>query len=119
MVGDFNTFCPQDSSDIILKSIKNSNLHFIVNETPFSVYITIRKKFLTFPFPPNFVNGRGNQPETSQTDHLLEENATLKDQIKEQNNAKRDDEEIIGDLADKLAKAKFEISDCMSKKPFS
>ena len=37
---------PQDQSDAVLQCVKSSNLHFAVNETPFSVYITLRKKFL-------------------------------------------------------------------------
>ena len=37
---------PQDSSDRILDVIKSSNLHFNIQETPHSVYITIRKKFV-------------------------------------------------------------------------
>ena len=37
---------PNETCDQIMKSIKNSNLHFILQETPHSVYITIRKKFV-------------------------------------------------------------------------
>ena len=121
MVGDFNSLCPQDSSDVILKSIKNSNLHFNLNETPFSVYITIRKKYLKFP--QSFVNGNqvDLKPEYSEIGSkavdlvLVEENAILKAKIEEQDTAKRGDEEIVRDLADKLALAKSEISDYMSK----
>ena len=40
---------PQDSSDKILHLIKSSNLHFNIQETPHSVYITIWKKFLREP----------------------------------------------------------------------
>ena len=37
---------PNETCDQIIKSIKNSNLHFILQETPNSVYITIRKNFV-------------------------------------------------------------------------
>ena len=37
---------PQDSSVRILDVIKSSNIHFNIQETPHSVYITIRKKFV-------------------------------------------------------------------------
>ena len=36
---------PQDFCDQILKSVHSSNLHFLVQESPFSLYITLRKKF--------------------------------------------------------------------------
>jgi hypothetical protein len=40
---------PHECSDEILKVIKSSNLHFNIQETPHSVYITIRKKFVREP----------------------------------------------------------------------
>ena len=40
---------PQDSCDQIIKSVHSSNLHFLVQESPFSVYITVRKKFAIQP----------------------------------------------------------------------
>ena len=36
---------PSDSCDKILKEVRASNLHFLVQESPFSIYLTIRKKF--------------------------------------------------------------------------
>ena len=40
---------PQDYCDQILKSVHSSSLHFLVQESPFSLYITLRKKFATNP----------------------------------------------------------------------
>ena len=40
---------PQDFCDEILRSVHTSNLHFLVQESPFSLYITLRKKFATQP----------------------------------------------------------------------
>ena len=37
-----------DSFAVIVKSLNASNLHFILQETPFSIYITIRKKLLEY-----------------------------------------------------------------------
>jgi myosin heavy subunit len=36
---------PQDCCDKILTEIRTSNLHFMVQESPYSVYLTLRKKF--------------------------------------------------------------------------
>ena len=109
MPGDFDTLSPQDSSDFILKNIKNSNLHFISNETPFSVYITLRKKFLNIPNTQNFMNGN-QKSELSEVrmrkGDLIEENEILKAKVEQHEKAKQVDEEIIAELDDKLAMAK-------------
>ena len=36
----------QKFSDVILNSVRSSNLHFSIHETPFSINITLRKKFI-------------------------------------------------------------------------
>ena len=33
----------------VLKSLRNSNLHFLVQESPYSAYVTIRKRFSRTP----------------------------------------------------------------------
>ena len=42
-------FYAQKYSDRVLQCVKASNLHYAVQETPFSVYITLRKKFTSHP----------------------------------------------------------------------
>ena len=42
---DTKSMSPEDCSDKVLTELRASNLHYIVQESPFSVYITIRKKF--------------------------------------------------------------------------
>ena len=42
-----------ETCDEIVNSVKSSNLHFILQETPHSVYITIRKKFVNEAFSKN------------------------------------------------------------------
>ena len=37
---------PQVECDEIIKCIRSSNLHFSVQETPFSLYVTVRKKLV-------------------------------------------------------------------------
>ena len=36
---------PQEACDKILKEIRTSNLHFMVQESPYSIYLTLRKRF--------------------------------------------------------------------------
>ena len=47
MADKFST--PQDFCDKILSEIRDSNLHFLVQESPFSIYLTLRKKFTQKP----------------------------------------------------------------------
>ena len=37
---------PSETCNLILSNIKDSNLHFILKENPFSAQITLRKKFI-------------------------------------------------------------------------
>ena len=39
----------QESCENVLQSVKSSNLNFLIQESPFSVYLTIRKRFLKIP----------------------------------------------------------------------
>ena len=56
-----------ETCDTIVNSVKTSNLHFILQETPNSVYITIRKKYVSevFSTKKNHENER-NQMSLSQ-----------------------------------------------------
>ena len=42
----------QQSCDAILHSIRFSNLHFTMQETPFSLYVTVRKKHVMDKIEP-------------------------------------------------------------------
>ena len=50
-----------DSCAVIVKSLNASNLHFILQETPFSIYITIRKKLLEYS---NSIKAQAQAPQT-------------------------------------------------------
>ena len=46
---------PPESCEKILHQVMSSNLHFILQESPFSIYLTVRKKFVgnsPKPFEP-------------------------------------------------------------------
>ena len=42
---DSNLYSPEDQCSRILAEIRSSNLHYLVQESPFSMYLTLRKKF--------------------------------------------------------------------------
>ena len=71
MVGDISA---QHACGQILFSLKNSNLNYLVKETPYSAYITIRKKYIK----EIGVNDVPNSFKENETDtkikELLEEN---------------------------------------------
>ena len=51
MVANHQTqLSPYETCDQIVQVVKSSNLHFVLQETPHSVYITIRKKFVKEAF---------------------------------------------------------------------
>ena len=102
---------PQKSSDIILKHIKTSNLHFIVNETSYSLYVTIRKKFLITPFA--FTTP--NQQQVLLDRNLQEENSSLRENIHRLEKELLEAREILDTTSYKLPKANLQISELMSR----
>ena len=102
---------PQKSSDIILKHIKTSNLHFIVNETSYSLYVTIRKKFLITPFA--FTTP--NQQQVLLDRNPQEENSSLRENIHRLVKELLEAREILDTTSYKLPKANLQISELMSR----
>jgi chromosome segregation ATPase len=106
------TTTPQKSSDIILNQIKTSNLHFNVNETPFSLYITIRKKFLRAPLSSTPAN---HQQQIQIDRNLIEENASLRESVHRLENELLEAREILDTTGEKLQKANHQISELLSR----
>ena len=68
-----------ESCTTILSSLRKSGLHFVVQETPFSAYITIRKKF-----HKGFVSPSQNEEESDEKIIKLEnEIKCLKNELEE------------------------------------
>ena len=61
----------------ILFSLKNSNLNYVVKETPYSAYITIRKKFIK-DVGENVLNNSKDFKTVDTIKELKEENGNLK-----------------------------------------
>ena len=79
---------PQDFCDKILSEIRDSNLHFLIQESPFSIYLTLRKKFTQKPatnsspktHEPN-INAVPRENEIVDKDALTEELAKCKETL--------------------------------------
>ena len=113
---------PQDYCDQILKSVHSSSLHFLVQESPFSLYITLRKKFATNP--PVKVHDSQDAKEDStnelklarDTINIFEEKLahTEREFVKESNKLKSKREEFSEEtkmVRESLKKSQNEASD--------
>ena len=80
---------PQDSCNDLLKSLRASNLHFIISETPYSVQICIRKKFINdAPVQKKSVLSSSSSAKIileKKVENLAYENASLKGSLLEAN----------------------------------
>ena len=56
----------RETCDKIVSSVKSSNLHFVLQETSHSVYITIRKKYVNEIFAKKNDENESNQIPVSQ-----------------------------------------------------
>ena len=96
---------PQDSCDRILHAIKYSNLTFSLQETPYSVYLTIRKKFLK-EAPLKVSNQDKLEHEILR---LKDVNNLLQNDLAEEIDNHSDSQNIIKLLEDKLEHIEAEV----------
>ena len=73
-ISDVNSVC-----DRIHSIVQMSGLHFIINQTPWSSYITIRRKFVS----PGAYNAKIKSNETAMIDQLKERNKHLENKVAE------------------------------------
>ena len=73
-ISDVNTVC-----DKIHNLVQMSGLHFVINQTPWSSYITIRRKFVN----PGAYDVKVKSPETVVTNQLRERNKELEHKLAE------------------------------------
>ena len=72
----------QETCSSVLSSLRRSGLKFVIHETPFSAYITIRKKFLN-GFVRFTVKDNDDFMEQKKVTKLDDENAYIKNELKE------------------------------------
>ena len=85
-ISDVNTVC-----DEIHNLVQMSSLHFVINQTPWFSYITIRRKFVI----PGAYDVKIKSPETVVTNQLKERNKQLEHKLAE---VELELEEIIEEL---------------------
>ena len=78
----FPSYLPQQSCDLILQQIRTSHLNFAIQETPYSIFLTIRKSF-TKSFQNHVLQNQAdpNSEKVSELksdlENLLDENKSL------------------------------------------
>ena len=102
-------------SDLLVSHVKSSNLNYSLQESPFSIHLSIRKSFIknqNGDYIPGFINNNRFEDSLVYSDtNLVGENEHLKNFKSE----KIELEKEIYNLSIKLEKAKVEIIDLLSK----
>ena len=110
---DATTFAgTQNTCENLVNQVKNSNLNFLIfSETPYSVNICIKKRFIKEFSSSNFpahqeINALSNNSVKS---NLIDENKMLKLQIERLKAEKESNKEVIEMLEGKMEKAESEV----------
>ena len=118
MAGDNQTWkSPQESCNELLKTLRDSNLHFIVSESPYSMQICVRKKFLQ---QKKSVSSSSGQSVTigleKRSEDLAKENVSLAVTLKEANKDIEDLKNNNEILVTKLENAEKEMLELCKEK---
>ena len=123
MVTTNQQYSPQKKSDDILQCVRSSNLHFSIQETPFSVYITLRKKFIRGSLEVESNEGHVEdeilKAELSEVKKKCEDLIQIKEElnydVEQKDNEYNHLEIFTNELSFKLEKAKLEVSEYLAK----
>ena len=104
--------------ETLLSYVKNSNLNFNLNESPFSVNINIRKSFIKDKNGSVRTSKLGGifLPDPSTKGYLEDENQTLRVTIAQHEHENEALNVTIHELSMKLEKAKVELTETISDK---
>ena len=111
---------PQDSCDEVLQVLRDSSLHFLVSETPYSIQICIRKRFLK-----DAVHKQKNSDDNvafkiesiqKKNEALVIENSYLINDLEEANKALENSQSTNNILHEKIEKAEKELFKYFSEK---
>ena len=99
---------PHETCEILLNQVKNSKLNFILSETPYSVNICLKKRFVK-EFPHQSYHSEiSSLPYTTCDRNLVEENTNLKAHVESLLEEKASERHLIKILEEKVAKAEAE-----------
>ena len=118
---------PQDSCNEVLQTLRDSSLNFLVNESPYSIQICIRKRFLKDAPKQNKTEDKGSAANIEILEKKIEalaaENGCLIDELEEANKALKSSystNDILHAKIDKAEKEMFkhysELKDSETKK---
>ena len=103
----------QESCDDILRCIRFSNLHFTMQETPFSLYVTVRKKLLTDQIAPT---ENMFYSEMKEKYNILDQNnVQLRNLLEMKELENKNCDGLIQDLSQKLEKANLELHEAFAR----
>ena len=118
MVAKTQLVSPQKLSDGILQCVRSSNLHFTIQETPFSLYITVRKKLFREVIEAPTETEELKRELTiikEKFKNIEQENREFKHLIDKKENELKHCENVVQDLTQKLEKAKAEIKEVKAR----
>ena len=115
---------PIQTCNLLLSYVKNSNLNFSLNESPFSVSISLKKSFIKDKNGTLRVSKIGGIPGISGYDSqsieekqiLQDENKTLKAALAQHEDENHTLKNTVHVLGIKLEKAKIELTETLSEK---
>ena len=100
---------PQNSCDKIMAEVHKSKLHYLVQESPFSIYLTLRKKFTPEAYQAN--NSFATEVSTvtnissDKLAQVIKENASLKTDLENVHSEFAASKDIIEELESKIDSA--------------
>ena len=109
---------PQNNSDEVLQCVRDSDLHFVINETPFSVYITLRKRFVKGNTQKHTDQAISEaeilkvqlQSTIQKNEYLVEKIKQLEDLVEEKLCEIKNRDDLVHELVANLDEAKSELS---------
>ena len=110
---------PQKCCDEILRCIRSSNLHFTTQETPYSLYVTVRKKMINEQFEILSENEFANYEllkSKERCDILAQNNDELRNTLELKDKENENYRKSVHELSLKLEKAEIEIQEAITEK---
>ena len=118
MVAKTQLVSPHKLSDGILQCVRSSNLHFTIQETPFSLYITVRKKLFREVIEAPTETDELKRELTiikEKFENIEQENREFKHLIDKKERELEHCENVVQDLNLKLEKARAENKEVMAR----
>ena len=110
-----------NAADVILNTVKNSNLNFYIQESPFSLLINLRKTFIKTKngLPPSSdltkVEEASAVDKKVKVEKLEEENISLSDSLKDLKAENVETNKVVHELSIKLEESKEETRKALSE----